>query len=150
MLIKNVCLGIGIILTDIHGLLQCHQTGNRVAIWKILVMLSSAGTLNKDHIFSGFAVRWADDLTFSGNLFKLGVGDDIFAADGKMFIFRDISRDSACGQYNSTILFSIGIIIHIVLQAGIRVFHLALVDGILFINPHLGGSIPFTACATLL
>ena len=137
MLIKDVGLGIAVGLPHVFGLLQGYHAGNGVAVGEVHVVLFPAGALHKgDGIESG-------DLAVLGHFFKLSVGHHFgIDAVAEMLIAADIGRNPAGGQNDRAIFLGLGVFFHIIFQAGIGIFHLALGDAVLIINTDLGRGIP--------
>ena len=137
MLVQDIRLTVvGMILTHVACLFQGDHGGNRVTVGKILVVIFAAWALYK-----GNSCR---DLTFLGKFFKLSIGDHVFQFSiTKMLKFGNISRTPAGGKDNRTKHFPIRIQFSVGFQTGIWIFHLTLVNEILFINTNLGRGIPF-------
>ncbi len=115
VLIKDICLAVRIVLAYIFCMLKSNSAGHGVTVWEIVVIIRSAGTLDKYNAFYFLTIGWSCDLTGAGHFFKFKVGKDIFEFTmSKVLIFRHISRDpSGCKNNRAEHL---GIRIHITVR----------------------------------
>ena len=139
MLVEHVGLPVDrVVLNHVIRLFEGDHRGDRVAVGEVLVIVLSAGALDKGNP--------CGHLTALGQFLKFSVGDHVgqFAV-AKVFVFRDIGRLPAGGKHDCAEDFTFRVEHGVLLHALVRVFQLTLVDQILLVSGDLGRSVPFRA-----